>query len=1356
MQKIIRHSFAKLNFDNLPDCLSPLNRISYDKFLYGDKNCYSIENALSSVFPINDSYGYATLEYVGSRIVKKAISCKACRIKNVSYVAKLYMTVRLILFDADKQGQFDEVKNANSKKSIKLVKEEELYVCDIPIMNDDNYFIIDGVEKVVVSQVHKSPGVFFKKETKKNDSVFDYVATIVPYAGSRIEFIYSSDGGIYFRVDKEKKLSIYYLFSILTLSRNEIASSFYTPLELKVENDGLCSFKLDLKDVVGSNLGFNIRNENGDVLLKKDTIVSRFLIRKIDKNGKFYCKFDDLEGQFLYCDLNVGDDVLPAMTCLTSDILDDIRVACKKEQEISIVNCNDKLFDKAIMNIVDSNSNAGTKNSLSNVFNTLRTKSFYTNDDPVKAFAELFLSSSTRYNLMSVGRYKLNSVLEVNVPENVLFLTKEDLMACIKKLIEFKNGTLSVDSIDSLTNRRVRDVGEIVYNVLYTGASRMAKNTSDRLNQVTLDNVVPSDILQVMPISKRIRDFFLVSEFCQYMEQNNLLSELTHLRKLSATGAGGIRKNSKAADARDIHPTHYGRICPIETPDGANIGLVTSLACYAKINKYGFIQTPYRKVVNGVITDKVEYLDASEEKKYKIACASRDIVKLSPDSDKMVSARYNEDFILVPRNELDYIDVSSCQITSMMAMFVPFLESNDTARALMGCNMQRQAVPLLFKEAPVVATGFEKKVAMETNQVLKSKSDGEVYYVDADKIVVSNSGYLSCNFDKNDEDSQDFAEIYDLVTFNKTNQNTLRHQKPIVRIGEKVKKGQILADCASTCNGEVSIGKNILLAFLPWNGYNYEDSVVISRRLVSDDKFTSLHIEEFDISVRDTANGAEEITRDILGVSAKKTRHLDETGIVRVGANVVAGDILVGKVIPSGEGVLSSEEKLLKAVFGDSTLQKKNESLYVPVGISGTVVDVQILTRRGDEKDARALQVERDEILKCEAKKNNKLLLLEKIIAEKLHDLLGGHSVKKDNKSYVFEDLESLKLSDKFNLQISDTKLQAELKSVHNFYTKVKKKIEDEYVSEVEGIMDGDVLPDGVLKVIKVFVAIKSRLQPGDKISGRHGNKGVISRCVAVEDMPYMEDGTPIDLVFSPVSVPGRMNIGQILETHLGLLSYKIGRKIDEILEKKNAVEGIKKILLDVSSDKEFSKFVSNATDNEIIDLGRQYKDGLFFETPIFDGAKIEDFDRMAEKLGIDKSLQMTLYDGLTGEPFDRKVTVGYMYILKLHHLVDEKVHARSTGKYNLVTQQPIGGRANNGGQRFGEMECWALQAYGAAYTLQEVLTVKSDDVRGREEMYNAIIANNTRFVSGIPETFNILCREIRSLGMDIEIGFDN
>ena len=1355
MQGIIRHSFAKLNFDNLPDCLSPLNRISYDNFLYGGRDCYSIDNALSSVFPINDSYGYAKLEYVSSRIVKKAISCEVCRVKNISYVAKLYMTVRLILFDAHDHEKEKKLENGSSKKMIKLVKEEELYVCDIPIMNDNNFFVIDGVEKVVVSQIHRAPGVFFKKKMKKGDSVFDYSATIIPYAGSRIEFIYSSDGFIYFKIDKEKKMSLYHLFSVLSMSKNKIASCFYTPLELEVESHELCALNLNLKDVVGANLGFNIRDEKGDVLLSKGTVVSRFLIRKFDKSNKFYCKIDDLEGQFLYEDINIGNNILPAMTCLTADVLEGIKKTVKKGQTIKILNCNDKFFDTAVVNILNSNANVANDSSLSSIYGKLRTRSVRINDDPAKAFSELFFSKS-RYNLMPVGRYKLNSVLGVNASEECLTLTEEDLIACVKKLIEYKNGTLTVDSVDSLTNRRVRDVGEIVYNVLYTGASRMAKNTSDRLNTVILDNTVPSELLQVAQISKRIRDFFLVSELCQYMEQNNLLSELTHIRKLSALGAGGITKDSATADVRDIHPTHYGRICPIETPDGSSIGLVTSLACYAKINKYGFIQTPYRKVVNGVITNEVEYLDACDEKKFKIACASRDIVSLPPDSNKMVSARYNEDFTLVPRSELDYVDVSSCQITSMMAMFVPFLESNDTARALMGCNMQRQAVPLLFKEAPVVATGFERKVAMETNQVIKAKGDGYVHYVDADRIIVANSDCLLNEVNENNENKQNFAEIYDLVTFDKTNQNTLRHQKPIVGIGERVKKGQALADCASTCNGEVSIGKNILLAFLPWNGYNYEDSVVISRRLVSDDKFTSLHIEEFDISVRDTANGAEEITRDILGVSAKKTRYLDETGIVQIGANVVAGDVLVGKVVPSGEGVLSSEEKLLKAVFGDNALQKKNESLYVPVGISGTVVDVQILTRRGDVKDARALQIEREEILKCEIRKNNKLSLLEDIVAKKINILLSGTSVKKNGKSYVFEELKSLKLLDKFNLQISDVKIQTELKSIYNFYTKVKDRIEDEYISEVEEKMDGDVLPDGVLKIVKVFVAVKSRLQPGDKISGRHGNKGVISRCVAVEDMPYMEDGTPIDLVFSPVSVPGRMNIGQILETHLGLISYKIGKKIDEILEKKNAAEGIKKILTDISSDQEFSKFVSQATDDEIVQLGQQYKTGLLFETPIFDGARIADFDRMAEKLGIDRSLQLTLYDGLTGEPFDRKVTVGYMYILKLHHLVDEKIHARSTGKYNLLTQQPIGGRANNGGQRFGEMECWALQAYGAAYTLQEVLTVKSDDVRGREEMYNAIVANDTRFMSGIPETFNILCREIRSLGMDIEIGFDN
>ena len=1333
MQNVLRYSFSKLNFKDQPSCLMSLNRQSYEKFLSNDRNyCYSIDNALSSIFPINDNYGYITIEYVDSRMVMPKYSVEECRIKNLPYVAKLYIKVRLIIFDI----------NAEKKtRSVRVIKEQELYLCDIPLMTSNDSFIIDGVEKVVVSQIHKTPGVFFNKKVKDNLK-FEYSATIIPYLGSRLEMVFSTKTSLHFRIDKHRKMSIYHLLSALKMSHSDMVKSIYQSIKFNLEKSGLYSFDIDLNNSIGATLSFNIRDEKGDILVKKGSIISRLFVRKLGKQTKFYCSLEDLEGQYLFSGLNVDNQELRVASALTDISLDLIKDA--KVKSFELVNSNTKTFNECILNAINDNWELSSEQSLAMIMKVLRPGTPFVLNDAENYFSSIFFSESN-YSLMDVGRYKLNSVLELNVPEECGVLTKDDIIATIKKLIEFKDGAISVDDIDSLSNRRIRNIGELVYGQFRTAIAKMAKGASEKLNTVTLDTVLPSECLSVNQVAKTIRDFFLLSDLCQFMEQTNLLSELAHIRKVSALGTGGITRDRATADVRDIHPTHYGRICPIETPDGQNIGLVTSLACYANVNKYGFIQTPYRKVVNGEITNQIEYLDANEEKKYKIGYASSEIVNLPADSEQMVSVRYKEDFTLVPRKEIEYIDVAPCQITSMMASFIPFLESNDTARALMGCNMQRQAVPLMITEAPFIATGFEKQVAKEANVVIKAKHDGKVVFVDANNIIVAPS-----------KKTKDGVDYYELKTMNRTNQNTFSNQKSVVEIGEDVKEGQVIADCASTSNGEVSIGKNILLAFLPWNGYNYEDSVVISRRLVSEDKFTSVHIEEFEVSVRDTALGAEEITRDLDGVSDEKLRYLDETGIVQIGVNVSAGDILVGKTTPSSEAPISSEEKLLKAIFGDKIAQKRDTSLRLPSGTFGTVVDVEILTRRGDLKDARALQIEREAIIKREKKKNREMSILNDTFNENLDDLLTGCivNIKGKKNKITKDDLSKMYIDNKFTLSVDGDNAK-KLLDLRNMYYTAKKQIEQTYINDVERLMDGDNLPNGVLKIVKVYVAVKSRLQPGDKIAGRHGNKGVISRCVAVEDMPYMEDGTPVDLVFSPVSVPGRMNIGQILETHLGFLSYKIGRKIDEALQQKDASDKVRKILLDISESEKFNKEIKSKSDKEIVELGKQYKNGIYFETPVFDGCKVADMDRIAEKIGVDKSLQVQLYDGLTGEPFDRKCTVGYMYIIKLHHLVDEKMHARSTGPYSLITQQPLGGRAYFGGQRLGAMECWALQAYGAAYTLQEMLTVKSDDVSGREKMYESIINGVSQFESGIPESFNVLCREFRSLGFDVELGIN-
>ena len=1336
MQGVLRHSFSKLKFKNQPACLLSLSKKSYNDFIYGGKENYnSIDGVLSSVFPINDMYGYASIEYVGSRIKMPRYSVEECRTKIVSYVAELYITVRLILFD---------VNNEKKTRTVRMIKEQELNLCDIPLMTDSGSFIINGVEKVIVSQIHKTPGVFFSKKNKGGAKI-EYLATIVPSVGSRLELSFSSKSSLNFRIDKRRKLSVYHLLSAIGLSNQEMISNIYSCLDFKLEKADLYSFKMDISNTIGAVLSFNVRDEKGDILFKKGTIVTRIIAKKYGKQqDKFYCLLSDLVGQFLYYDTKCGDKNIRVASEINDNIVKDF--INNSVEKFSIVDNNVSSFNDSIINAVNENWEIGREQSLVILMKILRPGSPFVLSDAEKYFSNIFFTDAN-YSLMDVGRYKMNNVLGLNIPDECRVLTRDDIIETIKKLIDFKNDAISIDDVDSLTNRRIRVAGELVAGHFREGVTKMAKNVSERLNSMVLDTALPSDCISVNQVAKTMKDFFLLSELCQFMEQTNLLSEIAHTRKISALGSGGITRDRATADVRDIHPTHYGRICPIETPDGQNIGLVTSLACFARTNKYGFIETPYRKVVNGVVTEQIEYLDANSERNYKISYASSSVVNMKPDSNEMVAVRYKEDFTLVPRHEIEYVDVAPCQITSMMASFIPFLESNDTARALMGCNMQRQAVPLLFTEAPFVATGFEKKLALESGAVIKAKRDGVVVFVDAKCIII--------NVDK--LGGQSCVDIYNLKTFSKTNQNTFSNQKPIVKLNEKVKEGQIIADCASTKFGEVSVGKNVLLAFLPWNGYNYEDSVVISRRLVSEDKFTSIHIEEFEVSVRDTALGVEEVTRNLDGVSDEKLKYLDETGIIQIGVNVSAGDILVGKTTPSSETFMSSEEKLLQAIFGDSVSRKKNTSLYLPSGMFGTVVNVEILTRRGDLKDQRALQIERELILKRNTRKKTEIDILNETFNTNLDKLLEGCIINiKGKKSKINKsDLDNKKVIDKFTFSVEDNSVSRKLVELRDIYYSAKNKIEAEYVADVEKIMDGDTLPNGVLKIIKVYVAVKSRLQPGDKIAGRHGNKGVISRCVAVEDMPYMEDGTPIDLVFSPVSVPGRMNIGQILETHLGYLSYVIGEKINNMLEKKDAADSIRKILLDVAQNDEYKDTILKMNDEEIVNIGNDYKRGMYFETPVFDGAKVSDMDKIAEKLGVDKSLQVTLYNGLTGEPFDRKVTVGYMYIIKLHHLVDEKIHARSTGPYSLVTQQPLGGKQCGGGQRFGEMECWALQAYGAAYTLQEMLTVKSDDVSGRERMYESIISNDSRFESGIPESFNVLCREFRSLGFDVELGID-
>ncbi len=1280
MQNVLRCSFSRFGGVGRFGDYFISSASSYNDFLYGSaEKDGTLTNILSRFLSASDSYGCVKLEYVSHRFEEPKLNVLECKSRYLTYAKKLYVVVRLLVYD---------LKDGKKVGGIRYVKESEVCLCEFPIMVDDGVFIINGLEKVVVSQIKRSPGVFFSNALRTNGQM-SYLAGIRPHYGNKLEYEVNNDG-FYCKVGRYRKFRGHYFLRAVGFSWQEIVEKVYDKFVLTYEGSGVFALNVDISSLCNKTIYLNIRNENGEILVKSGNLITKRLIRQISASGnKIYCNASDLVGSTLYSSFSSGKRDYNCCYTLQDGDLEDL----KSGTNIEIIDRGSDVFCDALLRDICDSYEETEEDVFYKLMSIFRPHIPFVLEEAREYFNNMFFSDEN-FSITRVGRRRMNRILKLDLPDDFCCLSVDDIIATTRRLFAYKNGVFHPDDVDSLSNRRISNVGEVVSSVFIDAVRGLVSIATDKLNGLIIDNTSPSDYIVVNAVSKAVNDFFVLSDLCQFMEQTNILSEITHIRKVTALGAGGISKDAATANVRDIHDSHYGRICPIETPDGQNIGLVVSLSCFARVNEYGFVEVPYRKVSDGKIEDRVVYLDVEAEKDCKIADIS-DFSTRASDLDNIITVRLNGDFVSARVRDVDYVSIATCQITSMMSFFIPFVESNDTARALMGCNMMRQAVPLLFKENPFVATGIEKVVGDITKKVIKADMDGEVNYVDANVVVLKgNDGTI---------------KSYPLITFDRTNQDTLSNQQPVVCVGERVKKGDVLADVASTNRGEVSIGKNILVGFLPWRGYNYEDSVVISRKLVSDDKFTSVHIREFEVQVRDTQLGAEKTTNNIDGIDLEKTKYLDESGIVHIGSVVSNGDILVGKVTPVGEKFSTSEDRLLQAIFGDIDGRKKDTSLYVPYGVSGVVVGVDILTKRGEKKDDRALQIEAERI-----NRRKRIFNLE---IKALSDSLGG-----DNSSAK--------------------------------YKKAKAEIESQYMNDVARIMDGDTLPNGVIKIVKVYVAVRSRLQAGDKISGRHGNKGVVARCVAVEDMPYMEDGTPLDLVFSPVSIPGRMNVGQILETHLGWLSYNVGKKIDEALLSDEASKNVRKILEKVSlRDNRFVDNVKKMSDSEVIEFGKSCRRGLFFETPIFDSASVNDMEAIADSLGIDRSLQVQLYDGLTGEPFDRKSTVGYMYILKLHHLVDEKVYARSTGSYSMVTQQPLGGRAHGGGQRLGEMECWALQAYGAAYTLQEMLTVKSDDVSGRRKMYESIIAGGLRFKSGVPETFNVLCREFRSLGFDVELG---
>ncbi|MEK6734535.1 MAG: DNA-directed RNA polymerase subunit beta [Pseudomonadota bacterium] len=1344
--KKIRKNFGRVEqVASIPNLIE-LQKNSYDSFLQtgveADKRKnVGLHQVFNSVFPIEESSGQATLEYV-----KYELSDPILRGGN--YFSTLKGLFRLIIWDIDEDTEVREIKG---------IKEQEVFLGDIPMMTNNGTFVVNGTERVVVSQMHRSPGAFFDHDRGKthNTGKFLYSARVIPYRGSWLDFEFDGKDILYFRIDRKRKLLVSTLLRALGMSSADILNHFYNKLEVKKVKAGW-AVKFDYSRMQGLKLKNDLVDANTNkILVESGVKITPKVIKKL-KEEKFEDQLvtsEDLIGKF------VGEDIYnPDSGEIYLSIGDEI-----KSDKMSLFdNANIEKFTLLdidnniggyIRNTLYIDRNTSPEEALVDIFKVVRPGEPATAESAKDVFNNVFFNQE-RYDLSSVGRVKLNARLNLDFPEEHTILTNEDILGIIKALVSLRDGIGEIDDIDNLANRRIRAVGEMIENQFRIALVRLSRAISERMGAVEVDTVMPHDLINTKLLSATVKDFFTSSQLSQFMDQTNPLSEITHKRRLSALGPGGLTRDRASFEVRDVHPTHYGRICPIETPEGQNIGLINSMATFARVNKYGFIESPYRKVDKSCVTDEVMYLSAIEEGKYIIAQANADLDDKGCFVADLVSCRKNGEFIMADPQEIHFIDVSPMQMVSVAASLIPFLENDDANRALMGSNMQRQAVPLLCADAPIVGTGMERIVASDSGAIVVSRTTGVVEQVDATRIVVRNLA-------DSDNDSPG-VEIYNLLKFQRSNYNTCINQKPLVSVGDKVKKGDVIADGPSTELGELALGRNVLGAFLAWNGYNFEDSILISERIVKDDVFTSVHIEEFECVARDTRLGSEEITRDIPNVSDEHLRHLDEVGIAHIGAEVKSGDILVGKVTPKSESPMTPEEKLLRAIFGEKAADVRDSSLHLPPGISGTVVDIEILTRRGIEKDQRALAIERQQIDRMAKDKDDELSVVDAVISSKIKNLLADQIVVSGPKGLKTGTVLTVKLLEDYTLgqwwtiAIEDTNIMAELDAMKVKYRAAVDRLNKAFTSNIERLQTGDDLPQGALKVVKIFIAMKHKLQPGDKMAGRHGNKGVISRILPVEDMPYLEDGTVVDIVLNPLGVPSRMNIGQILEIHLGWAAVTLGKQVADAIkeyhEKQRNIEQLKKVLVHLYDDKKIEKTLNTLSDEQLLELANNLKNGIPVATPVFDGAKETDIVNMLERANLDKSGQVKLIDGRTGEFFDRKVTVGYIYMLKLHHLVDDKIHARSIGPYSLVTQQPLGGKSHFGGQRLGEMECWALQAYGASYTLQEMLTVKSDDVNGRIKIYDSIIRGDNNFECGIPESFHVMIKELRSLCLNVEL----
>ncbi len=1369
-KKRIRKSFAKQPAALHVPYLLAMQQNSYEEFLQNQtlplkrKNT-GLQKAFNDVFPIVSNNGGIRLDFVSYSITDPVFDVRECLLRGVSYSGKLHAKVRLTVFDRE-----------SDYKNIVHSVDENVYMGEIPFMTDSCSFIINGNERVVVSQLHRSPGVYFEHDSGKNHSSNKllYSARIIPYRGSWLDLEFDAKDLIYFRIDKRRKMNITLLLKAIGYTHDDILDIFYDKDNYQIKK-GKMYKKVIAARLKGEVAKFDIADKDGNLIIVKDKKITTKNIRDLEKTGlkEIEVPADDLIGRILgsdVVDLDTGEVIGKSNTIINEELIKQVLEAGIKSIDTLYVNdlehgsyLADTLRDEEGSKETAQN----TIEAIHQIYKMMRPGEPYSEEIANTVFTRTFFNPET-YDLSQVGRFKFNSrtyqnELDAKTPDwynrmlahgvslksddNIL-MSKEDIIIALAILIELRNGRGVIDDIDHLGNRRIRGVGELVENQFRVGLSRIDKAVKDKLSQTLEEkDLLPNKLISAKPITSSLKDFFSTSQLSQFMDHTNPLSEITHKRRISALGPGGLTRDRAGFEVRDVHVTHYGRVCPIETPEGQNIGLINSLSVYARPNKHGFLETPYRKVVKGVVTKDIEYLSAIDEAKFVIAQANAKLNDKNGFADDIITARQKSETTLVNSSTVDYMDVATNQVVSVAASLIPFLEHDDANRALMGSNMQRQGVPCLRADRPLVGTGMERVAAIDSGTVVIAKRGGVVDYVDGNRIIV--------RVNDNEIKGKDLGvDIYNLIKYIRSNQNTCLNQKPIVKIGDKINVGDVIADGSATDLGELAVGQNVLVAFMPWNGYNFEDSILVSEKLVASDKYTSIHIEELSVLARETKQGDEEITRDIPNLSQTQLARLDETGVVHIGAVVEAGDVLVGKVTPKGEIQLTPEEKLLRAIFGEKASDVKDTSLRVPVGMQGTVIDVQVFNRDGTKQDARSLEIIESDLKKYRQDLTDQINIIEADALNRVSNLILGHELDGRKNGKVTQELldEAKHKRDWFDIKVKDEEVAATVATIQKAVEEKRADLEAKFKIQKEKLYQGVDLPNGVIKMVKVFVAVKRRLQPGDKMAGRHGNKGVISKVLPVEDMPYMADGRTVDVVLNPIGVPSRMNIGQVLEVHLGLAAKALGAKIENMARQHNNLKEVRSFIDKVYNVSGKQEDIKDFTDDELLELAGNLSHGVPFATPVFDGAKESEIKTMLKLADLPESGQLQLFDGRTGTPFDRPVTVGYMYVLRLHHLVDEKVHARSTGPYSLVTQQPLGGKAQFGGQRFGEMEVWALEAYGAAYTLQEMLTVKSDDIEGRTEMYENLLEGKHKISADIPEAFKVLTREVRALALDMEL----